>query len=686
MFAPYFSEVRLVRQQLRAFLIAAAFFAVAAVAFPYITQAAATVAGTAQTVVLMATSTINTITFTDDGTTATGTDTYNLRIYVTSTINAVWDESVTAPTFGGTASAKVAASVTYPDNRTMLVDITSNFSTGDTLTIAGVKLAGRSASSTVAALEFSTAGGYATSSASYNVTVDPATLTSTNVEPGSLTASTSTTATVSFTLPGGVNFPATGKVQVLFPTGYDLTGVGAPDASCSGTMDGDFTLATSTHVATITRSGGAAQVSSDGSAETCTIANVRTPASGSTGVYQIKLLNSSNAVIAYDTAITADTIVADSLYSPTLTFSGSLVGEHVTATMTFKPNGGILPNGKIVLVMPTGYRLDGSSGTCSTMDGTFSISGSQTATITRANDGFVQTGPSETCTITNVVNPTTPGVTGTFTLRTTDASDNVIDTTSIDAAFISIGGGGSGVSPTPTSTTPPATTSTPPVTPETPTTPTVPTTPPADESFPPPVLPEGTAVGELVRGSQAGVYYIARDGKRYVFPSETEYRSWYPDFNGVTRINDAVLSALPLGGVVRIRPGTHLVKIVSDPKVYAVAAGGVLRWIESEAVARSLYGELWAQRVRDVDVSLFISYSLGDSVPTAVYPAGSVIRDGTDIWYIAGGTAPSRRRLTPEGLATNRIQDGFILPTTVALPEAGTDLVSAESAVVAPAP
>jgi len=67
-----------------------------------------------------------------------------------------------------------------------------------------------------------------------------------------------------------------------------------------------------------------------------------------------------------------------------------------------------------------------------------------------------------------------------------------------------------------------------------------------------------------------------------------------------------------------------MVKIQSDPKTYAVEPDGVLRWIPTEAQARALYGDAWAKRVRDVDVSLFTDYVIGPALEGNEKPAGYV--------------------------------------------------------------
>ena len=125
------------------------------------------------------------------------------------------------------------------------------------------------------------------------------------------------------------------------------------------------------------------------------------------------------------------------------------------------------------------------------------------------------------------------------------------------------------------------------------------------------------ATGTLIKGSTPAVYYYTASGTRLVFPNEKTYATWYADFSTVQTISDAQLAAIQLGGNVTYRPGVRLVKIVSDPKVYAVAHGGVLRWVETEAVARALYGNSWAQQVDDISDAFFVNYALGVPISDA---------------------------------------------------------------------
>lgn len=203
-------------------------------------------------------------------------------------------------------------------------------------------------------------------------------------------------------------------------------------------------------------------------------------------------------------------------------------------------------------------------------------------------------------------------------------------------------------------------------------------------SFSPPAI----AGGRLIKATNPSVYYLASDGKRYVFPNEKTYRSWYADFLSVQTVSDADLATYPIGGNVTYRPGTRLVKITTDPKVYAVSRGGTLRWVTTEAIARTLFGSDWAYRVDDVPDAFFVNYRVGDAitassqyVPTTEYQNTVTIDDDhstavvivptptptptapagqakTIRVYVAGESIERRNRYTEAPfLATGRLND-----------------------------
>ena len=168
------------------------------------------------------------------------------------------------------------------------------------------------------------------------------------------------------------------------------------------------------------------------------------------------------------------------------------------------------------------------------------------------------------------------------------------------------------------------------------------------------------SAGDLIKASGAAVYYYGDDGKRYVFPTESTYMSWYGDFSAVKIITDAELAAIAIGGNATVRPGTKLVKINTDPKTYAVSTGGVLRHVDSESRAITLYGANWNQRIIDIPESFWVNYSTGDAVSSDVHPDGALVKyDGVSTVYLIEGGL--KRAITGDGFTANRFKDADIV-------------------------
>lgn len=156
------------------------------------------------------------------------------------------------------------------------------------------------------------------------------------------------------------------------------------------------------------------------------------------------------------------------------------------------------------------------------------------------------------------------------------------------------------------------------------------------------------------------VYYFDKDWQRHPFPSRKTYLSWYKDFSGVKEITGEQMAEIRLVGIITYRPGTRLVKIPSVPKTYAVEPGGVLRWIETEAVAKALYGPDWAKLVDDVPESFFVNYREGAPLTAPLLPTGTVVKRLPDgAVYVIDGLY--KRRLSPSVRASLHIDDGFVL-------------------------
>ena len=160
------------------------------------------------------------------------------------------------------------------------------------------------------------------------------------------------------------------------------------------------------------------------------------------------------------------------------------------------------------------------------------------------------------------------------------------------------------------------------------------------------VCPSGAAVTHVYKA----VYYMGADGKRHAFSSDKVYFSWYADFSGIQSVTAQVLAALPLGTNVTYRPGTTLVKFESVNKVYAVARGGELRWMTTEALAQASFGAAWSSGVKDIPDVLFSNYRIGtDITATAPYDRAAELAAAPTIDGALESTFASLQVATPRG-------------------------------------
>lgn len=120
--------------------------------------------------------------------------------------------------------------------------------------------------------------------------------------------------------------------------------------------------------------------------------------------------------------------------------------------------------------------------------------------------------------------------------------------------------------------------------------------------------------GKLVKMDGLSTLYYVMEGKRYVFPNEKTFNSWFIDFNDVTTLAAEQIYILPLAGNVLYRPGIIMVKVTTDPKVYVVAKGGELRWVKTEALAKKLYGDDWNLLIDDLPDAFFTNYHIGNAI------------------------------------------------------------------------
>ena len=157
----------------------------------------------------------------------------------------------------------------------------------------------------------------------------------------------------------------------------------------------------------------------------------------------------------------------------------------------------------------------------------------------------------------------------------------------------------------------------------------------------------------LVGVEDAAVYYIATDGKKYVFPDVKTYHTWYADFSNVQKVSVEELDNYPDGGAMSYRAGIKLVTHPNTGRVYAVETGGVLRWLPSAEIAVALYGANWANLVQDIIPGYFASsYTKGEDIESML-PNGTIVREESSniYYYIIDGQ--KRKFLDTSTLAKN---------------------------------
>jgi DNA-binding beta-propeller fold protein YncE len=116
----------------------------------------------------------------------------------------------------------------------------------------------------------------------------------------------------------------------------------------------------------------------------------------------------------------------------------------------------------------------------------------------------------------------------------------------------------------------------------------------------------------LKEWSSRAVYYCGVDSKRYVFLNEKIFKTWFTDFGSVITVSDTLLDSIPIGGNVLYKPHGKLIKLDSDPKVYAVSQNGLLHWVSSEDVAKEGWGDQWVSQIEDIPMDFFVNYLLGE--------------------------------------------------------------------------
>ncbi len=119
--------------------------------------------------------------------------------------------------------------------------------------------------------------------------------------------------------------------------------------------------------------------------------------------------------------------------------------------------------------------------------------------------------------------------------------------------------------------------------------------------------------------SYATVYALDDDDRR-AFINESTYFTYYDSFDSIETVEDSDLSNYSLSDLVLPKAGVVLVKIQSDPRVYALEENPddpykpLLREIASEEIVIEMYGSDWADYVIDIEPTFFTHFGTGDAL------------------------------------------------------------------------
>ena len=243
-------------------------------------------------------------------------------------------------------------------------------------------------------------------------------ISSSSVTHASLVAGAGTTVTVAFTT--GTDVPVGGTIEIVFPTGND---VAATTVSSTSGIDSGSTVSSSSGTATVT----VANTIMSAGAISFVLNGITNRASGSGGTYSITTKDLTPATIESDASVSGNTFTAGTLGAGTVVPSSTDAGVQGTAVITFTTAVDVVSGGKVKVTFPSEFTVatdTPSSFTGIDASSTTGLSG-QVVTLTLA--AAMAAGAGRSFTVNLITNPAAK-TTGTYTITTTDGSDNVYET------------------------------------------------------------------------------------------------------------------------------------------------------------------------------------------------------------------------------------------------------------------
>ncbi len=136
------------------------------------------------------------------------------------------------------------------------------------------------------------------------------------------------------------------------------------------------------------------------------------------------------------------------------------------------------------------------------------------------------------------------------------------------------------------------------------------------------------------------VYFVDIKNTRHAYPNQNIWESYFgKDFSFVKTISKEELASYPLEENVPYNRNS-LFKISSIPKVYRVSENATIHWIETEDLARRLYGINWNKKVQDLSDAFFGDYNVVEDTD------GDGLHDIDEITY---GTNPNNQDTDGDG-------------------------------------
>lgn len=126
-------------------------------------------------------------------------------------------------------------------------------------------------------------------------------------------------------------------------------------------------------------------------------------------------------------------------------------------------------------------------------------------------------------------------------------------------------------------------------------------------------------ISSVVTTKNGSLYWYAKDKKRYVFPNIQTFETWFPktaEQPTIYKVKPEQLVSLLIGGNVTYRPGVKLIKLKTDPKIYAVSIGGYARWIPDQKIIEAIYGSSWQDKIDEIPDAFFVNYSFKSEIKT----------------------------------------------------------------------